>query len=700
MITATGLTLVHSLWQCTLIALAIRFLWLWISPRQARLRYGIALAGLLLALAWSVLTFWQYWPAELPVAAVAIDLHPGAGYGMQVLPEKGWMAELMAHPLLLPAMVWMWCGGLLLYSLRLGRSVWQIHRLRGSSRPVQDPAWLQQLQELAGRLGIRRQVTLAESSGVGDPLTIGILRPLILFPVGMINQLAVEEVEMILLHELAHIRRYDYLVNLLQSLVEVIFFYHPAVWWLSAEVQLAREHCCDDLALRHSRRDRMEYARTLTQLTHLSLTRKNQLVMSINGIKGNFAVRIQRLFGPVADQGGRARKALLSALLAGGWLLLFVVLSASSSAEPDYTAELPLLQEETTVVLDSVPRRVVIVDGVEMGPDFDLDQLDENDIAKIEVWKGDMLADRGYPDADALLLITTKEYAAENGTGEDEIVIEKEVIVEGDGIEGDMDDFELHLDDLDIELDDIEGEVRAIDEEVFELEIESDEIETGDTQGERRVIIRRDGDQTRRIRVKKGDGEDGEVHEIRIRRTGEGGETKKVRIRRHQGEGGATILHDMEDAEIYIDGKLSDQEALDRLSADEISTMDVKKMQGAKAQVRVVTRSAAQTGARAKVAVAAPAAEMEGARPEWARDLNIYPNPTSRQSTLAFSLAKESGVKIQLLSAEGRLLEHLFDGRLPAGQHRYNFDLKNTSASVLVKVEVDGEVFVQSVQRQ
>ena len=97
---------------------------------------------------------------------------------------------------------------------------------------------------------------------------IGWLRPVILFPASALTGLSAEQLEALLAHELAHIRRYDYLVNLLQTTVETLFFYHPAVWWVSAQVRQEREHCCDDLAVAACG-DVLTYARALTALEQL-----------------------------------------------------------------------------------------------------------------------------------------------------------------------------------------------------------------------------------------------------------------------------------------------------------------------------------------------------------------------------------------------------------------------------------------------
>ncbi len=102
---------------------------------------------------------------------------------------------------------------------------------------------------VAGRLALDRIVHVAQSSAVSVPVMVGWLKPVVLLPAAAMSGLTIQQIEALLAHELAHVRRHDYLVNLLQSVVETLLFYHPAVWWMSRQVRAEREHCCDDLAL-------------------------------------------------------------------------------------------------------------------------------------------------------------------------------------------------------------------------------------------------------------------------------------------------------------------------------------------------------------------------------------------------------------------------------------------------------------------
>jgi hypothetical protein len=153
--------------------------------------------------------------------------------------------------------------------------------------------WDQRVNALAKTMGIKRAVSLFESAIVKVPVAIGYLKPLILIPIGMVNALGPQEVEAILLHELAHIRRRDWLVNLLQNFVETIFFFNPAVLWLSSLIRAEREHCCDDVAVSHTK-NKVRYISALVHFEEYALSNPG-LALALTGKKGGTLQRLERM---------------------------------------------------------------------------------------------------------------------------------------------------------------------------------------------------------------------------------------------------------------------------------------------------------------------------------------------------------------------------------------------------------------------
>ncbi|MFN8304489.1 MAG: M56 family metallopeptidase [Saprospiraceae bacterium] len=269
---ALGWTLLHSLWQGGAIALVL--LLLLTRLHSARLRYQAAFAGLLTMLCAAVLTFcWLYEPTRpaSETAALADDAGPGASSFLENTLARPDLWERASswidarHPLI----VGLWLLGFGFFLLRLVGGLWWIRQLRRMAEPLSDPAWAARLNGLARQLGQSKPVALFESAIVRVPLTIGWLKPVILLPVGLVNQLSVAEVEALLAHELAHIVRRDWLFNLLQAFIEALFYYHPAVWWLSATARREREISCDDTALSLTG-NRLAYAKALVQVQEMA----------------------------------------------------------------------------------------------------------------------------------------------------------------------------------------------------------------------------------------------------------------------------------------------------------------------------------------------------------------------------------------------------------------------------------------------
>jgi beta-lactamase regulating signal transducer with metallopeptidase domain len=315
MLTTLGWTLFHSLWQGAIIALILFLVNLFIKP--ARLRYVIACMALLLMLIVPVVTFGYltkpHLPQPLPLAA---ELEPShvvlpASETATSLPDNSkvlaspivtasksqtfsfdlnsWRRQLT--PLLANAAI-LWLLGIAVLSLRLLVQCIYAERFKRKHTLPAQAQWQTLLHRVALHLNINRSVRLLESSLVDVPTVIGFLKPVILLPTSTLMGLTTEQLESILAHELAHIRRHDYLANLLQSLIETLLFYHPAVWWVSHRIRVEREHCCDDVAVAASSNP-VTYAKALERLE--SLRHEPQLALGANG--GNLMHRIKRIVG-------------------------------------------------------------------------------------------------------------------------------------------------------------------------------------------------------------------------------------------------------------------------------------------------------------------------------------------------------------------------------------------------------------------
>ena len=288
-----GWTLLHFLWQGILVAALYALARALAGGRiSARGRYAIGCASLLAMTVAPALTYW--WLGNSGQAARIGDLTdwgarqlaPGGAYSPVTDP---WQEAM-------PGIVMAWFAGAAACSLRLLMGFISAAALRRSRHAPVLTEWQQTLDRLIERMHVSRSVRLLATDRVDSPSVIGWLRPVILAPVGMLCGLAPEQVEALLAHELAHVRRHDYLVNVLQGIAESLLFYHPAVWWISNQIRAEREHCCDDLAVAASG-DVLVYARALAELESIRPAHF-KAALSANG--GSLLRRIERLADPVA----------------------------------------------------------------------------------------------------------------------------------------------------------------------------------------------------------------------------------------------------------------------------------------------------------------------------------------------------------------------------------------------------------------
>ena len=317
-----GWTLLHFLWQGAALAVAFWTANLCLRRRSPQGRYLSGCAVLALMAAAPVVTYFVVSDArgrdlahpappadELDRLAALPFLAPAAPPPAPLALPAATAAPGDAHwtdhvDALLPWLVALWGAGVALLALRrVGGWVWLTYAVRTRSAAVNDA----RLSDLAARL-VRRPVRFLESALVDAPATFGLLRPVVLLPAAALTGLPPACLEAVVAHELAHVRRLDYLVNVLQAALEAVLFYHPAVWWVSKQVRLERENCCDDVAAGVVG-DRTAYARALERLESLrpppasspasaAASAAADLVLSARGARGGTLMwRVGRLLG-------------------------------------------------------------------------------------------------------------------------------------------------------------------------------------------------------------------------------------------------------------------------------------------------------------------------------------------------------------------------------------------------------------------
>ncbi len=306
---ALSAALLHFVWQGLLVAFLLWIALFLLKNRPANARYLASSAALAALAILPVVTTWVLYRGSTP-ARDAAGFAAAVWHSAAALPRTGgqfaWLQGLQAWALPL------WFAGVFVFSVRLAWGCRQVSVLRRTGEPAAG-AVVAIAAGLRERLGLQRAVAIVITQQTDGPSVVGWLRPVILLPAATLLGLSEQQLAAVLTHELAHIRRHDYLVNLVQNLVETLLFYHPAVWWTSERMRQERELCCDDAAV-DSCGDALCYARALTVLEKL---RASGVSLAMGSTGGSLLFRIRRLMGVQSRETASSRLPAIAALLLG-----------------------------------------------------------------------------------------------------------------------------------------------------------------------------------------------------------------------------------------------------------------------------------------------------------------------------------------------------------------------------------------------
>src|SRR6185295_4182838 len=324
-------SLLHFIWQGAVIAMITAAGLRMLRHRSAEARYAFAIGSLTCMLAAPLVTVAFYAQTgavtlrvihALSLASASIDGGRSAATALQ--------ASLWAQRILLT-----WCVGVLVFAARLvvgWRLSWQLVK---SADEILTPGILETFGSVRKRLALGGSIRLLAHVRLDSPVVVGWLRPVVLLPVSLISGFTTEQLTAIFAHELAHIRRHDFVVNILQRCVESILFYHPAVWWLSKRIRAEREHCCDDIAIRLCG-SRKIYAEALIEMER---ARQPRPILAVAAADGFVLQRFRRVLGmstSVVDW----QSAVGTMLFLGVWIVVGMWQSAGTlQARPAVAAK-------------------------------------------------------------------------------------------------------------------------------------------------------------------------------------------------------------------------------------------------------------------------------------------------------------------------------------------------------------------------
>ena len=238
---ALGWTIIHSLWQISLLALIMSGVHKIYRHKSSEFKYNVSLGSILLSLVCSAITYIIYYSDGGMTAATEAGI--GSSFTQfEITQSSAGILENINTVFAknLNHINTIWIVGAILFSLKFVMSFVYIKYIKSTATEVFEPTLQSLLATTKTNIGIKKAVRFLESAKINVPMVLGHAKPIILFPVGMINMLTTQEIEAIIAHELFHIKRNDYIVNMALTLIEIVYFFHPAMWWISANIKAER----------------------------------------------------------------------------------------------------------------------------------------------------------------------------------------------------------------------------------------------------------------------------------------------------------------------------------------------------------------------------------------------------------------------------------------------------------------------------
>ncbi|MGQ1909966.1 M56 family metallopeptidase [Marinifilum sp. RC60d5] len=314
LVIATGWTLLHSVWQIAIYGLIIYLIFRFVSKDNAKTRYAISALGLLCIFLSSLITFIHYTYKTVPISDTGTVI--SSDLLLRLLNSTNnsdvWSLKNIKIDNYIPLLVNVWIIGVCALSLQMTVSYLKTLKMKKYlAYPVCTKTRVI-AEQLIRKFKLKNKIIFKESGYVQVPSLIGYFKPVVLLPVSMLSGIPHNQLEIIIAHELAHIKRHDYLFQFIQGILELLFFYHPVVWWLSSVVNTEREHLCDDLAVKICG----ESLTLIKALNNMEAIRKKrfELVLGLSGKKDNILNRVQRILRPKTKQSTQLEKYLLSGL--------------------------------------------------------------------------------------------------------------------------------------------------------------------------------------------------------------------------------------------------------------------------------------------------------------------------------------------------------------------------------------------------
>ncbi|MFT7157777.1 MAG: TonB-dependent SusC/RagA subfamily outer membrane receptor [Parvicella sp.] len=403
---ALGMTFLHSIWLGVLAAFFVSIAFHVFKEKRANIRYNISASAMAVFFLAVCCTFIIYYEDTSNYTLPSIDYEDRLSETEKIVSNGITTAEIdlldQVHDFLNlheEALVVFWLIGIVLLSIRFAGGFIYIRKLRTSGLGSVPEEWELKMEEWGAKLGIKKLPSFHTSLLVTSPIAFGYLKPMILFPLGMFTSMPVQHLDAMLMHELIHVKNADYITNLFLSVVEILLFFNPVVWWLSGLIRAEMEHRCDDMAVVMTG-NKTNYAYALVAMQENKIFQKSELALGMAKSNSQLTQRVNRLFGSNGGKTISYGRPLISFVVLVASVLLLAFSSPeekSSYTEPELnfvegTHSVPLKPRVFTLTKKRNPAwsgtvRILLIDGSEV-PTSQLDQLNDEEIESIEVYTG------------------------------------------------------------------------------------------------------------------------------------------------------------------------------------------------------------------------------------------------------------------------------------------------------------------------
>jgi bla regulator protein blaR1 len=342
-----AITLVHFIWQGSLVALLLKLALTFTPARNPQLRYAFSGIAMLANLLLPLTTFFVVYHADLERITNNSEMITTLIKNISTTDESDLLANLVEY---LPFLALFWLVSISYLSIKLLFDIHYVRQLTKVDIIATEKPLAQRFIQLADEMHLTRMPQLLISLKAEIPMAVGWLKPMVILPVAMLAGLSSAQLEMLLLHELAHIKRHDYLVNFIQTLVEILLFFHPAVRWVSTQMRNEREFCSDDIAVHHCCKP-IAYARTLTETAALCQKHTTHSIpqMALAASGGDLKQRVIRLIDAQCTSSNDLGKWFAGIFLLVSLLLISSRQFLSLPILEDKLTYLPFYSSQTTV---------------------------------------------------------------------------------------------------------------------------------------------------------------------------------------------------------------------------------------------------------------------------------------------------------------------------------------------------------------